>query len=121
LFERDSLQAQVNYGHGIFRFCNDNFQNNDVAYDDSGTLRALSLLGEMAGYTHHWSRAFRSTATFGYVIFESQPSAGPDAYYRTCYTSLNLVWQMLRHLSVGLKVCTARRRPRGATPATCFA
>jgi hypothetical protein len=101
--KRDSIQAQVTYGEGIFRYFNDDFQNNDAAYDSAGNLKALPAFGVTAGYTHHWSDAWRSTVTYGYVNIDNEVSQGPDAYHRTHYASLNLVWQLRKRLSVGLE------------------
>ena len=57
----------------------------------------------MAGYTHHWSDKFRSTATLGYVNLDNEASQGPLAYHETYYTSVNLVYQLHKRLSVGLE------------------
>jgi hypothetical protein len=103
LFERDSVQAQLTYGDGIFHFCNDNFFNGDAAYDPAGNLQALEYLGGMVGYTHYWCDRFSSTATFGYVDLGNEPSLGPTFYDHTYYTSVNIVWQLRKHLSVGLE------------------
>ena len=103
VLEHDSVQGQLTYGAGIFHFANDNFSNNDAAYDNSGNLKALPYFGAMVGYTHRWSGAFRSTASFGYVNLDNEASQGPDAYHQTYYGSLNLVWQLRKHLSIGLE------------------
>jgi hypothetical protein len=103
VLERDSMQGQLTFGNGIFHFINDNFVNGDAAYNQSGSLRALQVWGAMGGYTHHWSEALRSTATFGYVDLQNQETQGPDAYHQTYYTSANVVWQLRKHLSIGLE------------------
>ncbi len=103
VFERDSVQAQLTYGEGIFRYFNDDFINNDAAFDAQGNLNAIPTFGAMIGYTHHWSDQFRSTATYGYVNLDNEPTQGPNAYHETHYASLNLVWQLRKKLSVGLE------------------
>jgi hypothetical protein len=103
VFERDSFQGQLTYGEGIFRYINDDFVNNDAAFDSSGDLEAIPCFAAMAGYTHHWNDAFRSTASYGFVNLDNESTQGPDAYHRTHYASLNVVWQLRRHLSVGLE------------------
>ena len=57
----------------------------------------------MAGYTHHWTDAFRSTATFGFINLDNEFSQGPLAYHQTYYASANLVYQIRKRLSVGLE------------------
>ena len=103
VWKKDSAQAQLTYGEGIFRYMNDDFINNDAAFDSDGDLKAIPCFGAMAGYTHHWSDAFRSTATFGYINLENESTQGPDAYHKTYYGSMNLVWQLRKHLSVGFE------------------
>ncbi len=109
VFQRDSLQAQLTYGEGIFRYINDDFMNNDAAYDAAGNLHALPCFAATAGYTHQWSDSFRSTLSYGFVDIDNQGPQGPDAYYQTHYASLNLVWQMRKHLSVGLEGLYGRK------------
>jgi hypothetical protein len=109
VFEKDSVQAQLTYGKGIFHFCNDNFTITDVfnggdaAFNNAGQLRALAYVAPMAGYTHQWSDKFRSTATFGYVNLQNEQDQLGGAYHETYYGSANLVWQLRKRLSVGIE------------------
>ena len=109
VFDGDSFQEEVTYGQGIFRYFNDDFVNNDAAYDNSGNLKALPVFGAMGAYTHKWCDDFRSTASFGYVNIDNQASQGPDAYNQTYYSSLNVIWQIRKHLSVGLEGLWGRK------------
>src|SRR5262245_18677912 len=61
VFDRDSMQAQLTYGQGLFRYFNDDFQNNDAAFNSSGNLTAIPAFGAMIAYTHKWTDKFRST------------------------------------------------------------
>jgi hypothetical protein len=108
VFEHDSAQAQLTYGEGIFHFANDNFMNNDAAFHN-GNLEALPYLGAMAGYTHRWNEILRSTASFGYVNLDNTVEQGPDAYHKTYYSSVNLVWQLRKRLSVGFEGLYGRK------------
>src|SRR6185436_4026299 len=99
--KRDSFQTQLTYGEGIFRYMNDDFMNNDASYDSSGNLKAIPCFGGTAGFTHQWSDVLRSTATYGYLQLDNEISQGPDAYHKTHYASLNLVWQLRKRLSIG--------------------
>jgi len=108
VFRRDSIQAQVTYGEGYFHYMNDNFtydgfNGGDAAYDSSGDLQALACFSVMAGYTHHWSDKFRSTASFGYIDLDNEASQGALAYHKTYYSSVNLVYQLRKRLSIGLE------------------
>ena len=103
IFDRDSLQAQVTYGQGIFRYFNDDFANNDAAFDQAGELKAIPAFGAMVGYTHKWSDTLRSTVSYGYVELDNEFSQSGNAYHVTHYGSLNLVWQMRKRLSLGFE------------------
>jgi DcaP outer membrane protein len=103
VFGKDSLQGQVTVGEGIFRYMNDDFINNDAAFDSSGDLKAIPVFGVMGAYTHKWSDAFRSTVSYGYVKLDNEDSQGPSAYHITHYASANIIWQLRKHLSVGLE------------------
>jgi len=116
VFKKDSLQVQLTLGEGIFRYINDDFINNDAAFDASGDLKALPTVGLMGAYTHKWSDAFRSTASYGFVEIDNEASQGPDAYHQTHYGSVNLVWQLRKHLSVGVEALYGRKEVQsGAT------
>lgn len=100
---KDTLQAQLTYGEGIFRFVNDDFQNLDAAFDRAGNLQSLPYFGAMLGYTHHWNDTFRSTFSYGYTTVDNAWSQTGDAYHSTHYGSLNLMWQIRQRLTVGLE------------------
>jgi len=100
---RWSVQTQLTYGEGLFRYFNDDFQNNDAAFDSSGNLTAIPAFGAMIGYTHKWTDYLRSTVSYGYVHLDNEFSQEPDAYHHTHYASLNLVWKARKRLSLGLE------------------
>ena len=115
VFDKDAIQAQLTYGKGVFHFINDNFTytgfaGGDAAYNGSGSLRPLGCFAPTLGYTHHWCDAFRSTVTGGYVNLQNEQLQSPSAYHQTVYSSLNLVWQMRSHLSVGVETLYGYKR-----------
>ena len=93
----------MTYGQGLFRYSNDDFANNDAAFDESGNLSPIPYFGGMVGFTHKWSDTLRSSASYGYVHLDNQFSQGPQSYHATHYGSLNLVWQMRKRLSIGFE------------------
>lgn len=106
----DTILGQVTYGEGIGSLGNDTtvFET-DAAFNTHDNLVALPYLGAFAGYTHQWTDDWRSTATYGFVNLEPEASQGPDAYRRTHYASVNLVWQLRTHLSVGVEALYGRK------------
>lgn len=102
-FKKDSIQAQAVYGQGIFYFMNDAVANYDAAFNSSGKLVPLPVIALMGGYTHYWSSKFRSTGSFGFINVENAASENWDAYHRTYYGSINLVYQLFKRLSFGIE------------------
>jgi len=120
VFDRDSLQTQVTYGEGLFRYFNDDFFNNDAAFDSSGNLTAIPAFGAMIGYTHKWTDYLRSTVSYGYVHLDNQFSQGPDAYHQTHYASLNVVWQARKRLSIGFEGLYGHKEEKSGADGDAF-
>jgi len=120
VFDRDSVQTQLTYGEGLFRYFNDDFQNNDAAFDSSGNLKAIPAFGAMIGYTHKWTDYFRSTVSYGYVHLDNQFSQEPNAYHQTHYASMNLVWQATKRLSIGLEGLYGHKEEKSGADGDAF-
>ena len=120
VFDRDSVQAQLTYGEGLFRYFNDDFQNNDAAFNSSGDLTAIPAFGAMIGYTHKWNDYLRSTASYGYVHLDNQFSQEPDAYHQTHYVSLNLVWQARKRLTIGFEGLYGHKEEKSGADGDAF-
>ena len=120
VFDRDSMQAQLTYGHGLFRYFNDDFQNNDAAFNSSGDLTAIPAFGAMIGYTHKWNDYLRSTASYGYVHLDNQFSQESSAYHQTHYASLNLVWKARKRLSIGFEALYGHKEEKSGADGDAF-
>jgi hypothetical protein len=103
LGKRDSLQFLGVYGEGVGGLANDAFSPLDAAFSNSGSLEALPFWSAMFGLTHRWSDQFRSTVSYGYVNVDNTAGQALDAYHVSHYASVNLVYQMRKHLSIGLE------------------
>ncbi len=104
LTKKDSVQILGVYGEGVGGQGNDaGFLNSDAAFNSNGKLIAMPYWSATAGYTHRWNEQFRSTITYGYVDLDN--TSGQDAafYHTSHYASANLVWQLRKHLSIGLE------------------
>jgi FtsZ-binding cell division protein ZapB len=120
VFDRDSLQTQLTYGEGLFRYFNDDFQNNDAAFNSSGNLTAIPAFGAMIGYTHKWTDYLRSTVSYGYVHLDNQFSQEPNAYHQTHYASLNVVWQARKRLSIGFEGLYGHKEEKSGADGDAF-
>jgi hypothetical protein len=120
VFERDSMQGQLTYGQGLFRYFNDDFQNNDAAFDSSGNLKAIPAFGAMIGYTHKWNDYLRSTVSYGYVHLDNQFSQEPTAYHQTHYASLNLVWRARKRLNIGFEGLYGHKEEKSGADGDAF-
>ena len=112
---RDSLQAQLTYGEGIFRYVNDDFVNNDAAFDHHGDIEAIPYFGGMFGYTHHWADDWRSTVSYGYAHLDNTASQAGTAYHQTDYASANVIWQLRRRLAVGVEGLYGHKQTKDGT------
>jgi DcaP outer membrane protein len=120
LTDNDSVQAQVTYGEGLFRYFNDDFVNNDAAFDKNGQLTPIPAFGGMVGFTHKWNDSFRSTASYGYVHLDNEFSQGPNAYHMTHYASLNVVWQIRKRLSIGFEGLYGHKEEKSGADGDAF-
>jgi hypothetical protein len=120
LSPNDSVQAQLTYGEGLFRYFNDDFVNNDAAFDRNGELTAIPAFGAMIGYTHKWTDTLRSTASYGYVHLDNEFSQSPSAYHQTHYGSVNVVWQLRKRLSIGLEGLYGHKEEKSGADGDAF-
>jgi hypothetical protein len=120
LTKMDTVQTQLTYGQGLFRYFNDDFKNSDAAFNQSGELTAIPAFGAMFGYTHKWTDTLRSSLSYGYVHLDNQFSQGPNAYHETHYGSLNLVWKMRKRLSVGLEALYGHNEVKSGADGDAF-
>jgi hypothetical protein len=101
----DTLQFWGVYGDGVGGMGNDtSFVNSDAALKSNGNLVALEYVSGMLAVTHRWTPRWRSTATYGYVNLENTGLQPGDAYNFTHYASGNLVFQLLKRLSIGTEL-----------------
>jgi hypothetical protein len=104
VFGADKLSWQVAYGEGMARYVNDiGSADLDAAPDASGQLRALPVVAATLGYTHQWSKQFRSTVSYGFVNADPTASLGSFAIEETHYASANLVWHPTKAFRMGLE------------------
>lgn len=96
---RDNTMVQVTYGDGVGRYRG----GTTAAPDANGDLEAVSVLGLMGSYEHHWSDEYRSTV--GYSWGEGDLPAGTPATGTedVSYFFANLIWQFTARAWTGFE------------------
>ena len=103
-YGRDSIVAQVAYGHGISRYVGDTAPLNLDAAPKSLTnlsLEALPLFGTYGSYQHWWLPELRSSATFSFVRVDNTAFQAGNTYHEGSYASGNLIWRAVGSLDLG--------------------
>jgi len=104
LSKNDSAQLLGVYGEGVGGLGNDaGFLGSDAGLTTDGHLKAMRYWSGMFGLTHRWTEQWRSTVSYGYVNLKNTSGQVGDFYHFSHYTSVNLIWQLRKRLSVGLE------------------
>jgi len=98
-FDKDDAIVQVTYGDGVGRYRG----GTTAAPDVNGNLEAISILGLMGSYEHHWSDEYRST--LGYSWGEGDLPAGSPttATEEVSYGFANFIWQFCNRAWAGIE------------------
>lgn len=103
--ERDLLLFGLVGGKGIARYTADLTGSGlDAAIDADGRLKALPLYGGFFGYTHYWSDMWRSNLIYGQLHMDDSNALALDAFRRSRYGALNLIWSPAPSWTMGMEV-----------------
>ncbi|KRG61751.1 porin [Stenotrophomonas humi] len=103
--ERDLLLFGLVGGKGIGRYTADLTGSGlDAAIDANGKLKALPLYGGFFGYTHYWSEMWRSNLIYGELHVDDANALASDAFRRSRYGALNLIWSPAPSWTMGMEV-----------------
>ncbi|MCD9087592.1 DcaP family trimeric outer membrane transporter [Stenotrophomonas sp. SY1] len=103
--ERDLLLFGLVGGKGIGRYTADLTGSGlDAAIDVNGELKALPLYGGFFGYTHYWSEMWRSNLIYGELHVDDANALASDAFRRSRYGALNLIWSPAPSWTMGMEV-----------------
>ncbi len=91
---KDNLVFQLVFGEGISNYYNDNYGlGTDVGFNAEGRLVATPTGSGTFGYTHYWTKVFRSTVSYGYLRINSPAGDPPTTYHVSNYATVNLIAQ----------------------------
>ncbi|TDB28750.1 porin [Stenotrophomonas sp. ATCM1_4] len=109
--ERDLLLFGVVGGKGISRYTADLTGSGlDAAINADGQLKALPLYGGFFGYTHYWSDMWRSNLIYGQLHLDDADALTRDAFRRSQYGALNLIWSPAPSWTMGMEVLYGQQR-----------
>lgn len=95
----DNVYAQVTYGDGVGRYRG----GTTAAPDADGDLEAVTVLGWMLGYEHHWNDEYRSTVTYSWGDGDIPDGAPADTTEQLEYFAANLIWQFADRAWAGIE------------------
>ena len=96
-------------GRGIAAYVGDQMgMGLDGVVDADGTLQALDQWGGWAGYGHPWNDRWRSTLTWGRVYLQRSDLLAADAFRRSDYAAVNLIYAPAPSWSWGMELLYGR-------------
>jgi len=109
-FDKDRLRFSGAYGEGLGRYLLGILSTDGSAIDPvRNELRLSDNWGALASYEHHWTEKYRSTAMVGYADSDPFGWQAPGTLKNTTYAAVNLMWQVLSYLSLGIEYDYGRR------------
>jgi hypothetical protein len=91
---KNNVVFQGIVGKGISNYYNDNFGlGTDVSFNAKGQFVATPTWSTTFGYQHYWSKAFRSTASYGYTRINNPVYDPGTTYHVSNYATANIIYQ----------------------------
>lgn len=111
---RDNLMVQFNYGKGYGRYVNDlgTIGGQDAVFNDTGSLKALTVGATYLAMQKWWLYNLRSTFTVGLVNIDNYGFQPANAYNRTWRTGGNLIWSPTGNIDIGSELLWGERTDR---------
>jgi hypothetical protein len=107
-YKRDGVQFQAAYGNGIGRYLEDlTGLGADVAVNNN-KLVATPAFGTFGAYQHYWTDKWRSSAVYGFLNLQREPSQAPTFFHQSRYSAGNLIWNPAGKLDIGLEYLYGR-------------
>lgn len=105
----DFAMASFTYGQGIARYVNDlGGRGLDALAAPDGSVETLATYAGYVGYTHHWSKRWRSNLVGSLVQLERDPRLPQTAFRSSTYGATNLILQASPNFSLGVEALYGR-------------
>ena len=103
-FGEDNVKLGAVAGRGIGRYVSDiSGLGLDAAPGADLSLEAVPVFGGYAAYQHFWSPRFRSSLIGGGLQADNTAGQTGDAFHRSAYGAINLMWQAANLASFGVE------------------
>jgi hypothetical protein len=90
----DNITFDAMFGKGISNYYNDNFGlGSDVGFAANGKLVATPSGSGVFGFQHYWTKALRSTVSYGYLRINNTAADPGTNYHISHYATGNLIFQ----------------------------
>lgn len=104
LLRRDRVMFSSVYGEAMGRYLLGLQSTSGGAIEPgTGEISKRDNWGGMVAYEHHWSDTWRSTAMAGYAKSDPLDWQPGDTFKSSTYASVNLMWQAMPYLNVGVE------------------
>ena len=118
-YGQDSIQFQGIYGEGVGRYITGLIgTGSDAAPDSSGNLKALPAGAFFAAYQHWWTDTLRSTVGGEYGVVDNSTGQPDTATKNWQGAAINLVWNILPRLLVGVELNWGRHEVKDGRDGT---
>ena len=117
LAKRNNLVFEASYGQGTGRYYDDGPPIG--VYDPAGSsIDLLPVLAYYAGYEHSWSKTLSSAILYSAIEVDNLDSQPDDAFKKSAYFSLNLIWRPDSRMMFGAEFLSGGRRDKDGAEGT---
>lgn len=106
---KDQLNYMVNYGEGIGRYAGLGVMAD--AWNNGGSLEAISSYSGYIGYKHHWNEKWRSNVVYSFFQLSDSDFKQTNTTFtdNTSSIHLNLLYSPVKNLTLGGELLHAER------------
>ena len=114
---KSNLLFEVSYGEGVSAYYNDGPPNG--VYDPAtSSIELLPLFGYYIGFEHGWNKTLSTAILYSAIGVDNLESQGDNAFKKSAYFSLNLIWRPDPALMFGAEFLSGGRRDKDGAEGT---
>jgi hypothetical protein len=114
---KSNLVFEVSYGEGTGGYYNDGPPN--AVYDPAtSSLELLPVFAYYVGFEHSWSKTLSSALLYAALEVDNLEAEPDDAFRKSAYFSLNLIWRPATPLMFGVEFLRGGREDKDGAEGT---